>query len=174
MMGGSGTDVFRLVSLEGADGGAVALDALGVRMHIADLSASDGIDLSALLAANAGQAGYRSFTLANRVASERGDARISLSDAVIQGLQGPVQESGVRAAAPLTPVATSSLLSVSMVVDEASLTGAIQRGSALKAQSTAPYGNSPQDVVDAVSPLYFGHERLISQLVLDLSTPPVA
>lgn len=113
MMGGSGTDVFRLVSLEGADGGAVALDALGVRMHIADLSASDGIDLSALLAANAGQAGYRSFTLANRVASERGDARISLSDAVIQGLQGPVQESGVRAAAPLTPVATSSLLSVS-------------------------------------------------------------
>lgn len=168
MMGGAGADVFRLISVEGVDGAAV-VEAQGFRTHIADLSANDGIDLSALLAGSVSQPDYSALSLAGRVTAVQGDARVSLSDLIVQGMQGPADTLGGRTSAPFAQVAANSLLAVSMVADEAGVSAALQRAGALKAQSSLPYGHSSQEIVDAVSPLYFAHDQLISQLVLDLS-----
>ena len=168
MMGGAGADVFRLISVEGVDGAAV-VEAQGFRAHIADLSANDGIDLSALLAGSVSQPDYSALSLAGRVTAVQGDARVSLSDLIVQGMQGPADTLGGRTSAPFAQVAANSLLAVSMVADEAGVSAALQRAGALKAQSSLPYGHSSQEIVDAVSPLYFAHDQLISQLVLDLS-----
>lgn len=74
-----------------------------------------------------------------------------------------------RTPAPFAPVAAGSALFVSLVAGEAELTDSLQRADALQAQGGAPYSSSMQETVDLVSGIYFEHDRLRSQLELDLS-----
>lgn len=175
MMGGSGADVFRLVSLEGVEGSGEA-DLQGFRVHIADLSLSDGIDLSAFVGGSAYSPDFSAFTLEGRVSAVNvssstaltGDTRVSLDESFVQGLEGPRHDELGRTPAPFAPVATGSALFVSLVAGEAALTDSLERADALQAQGGAPYAGSMQETVDAVSEIYFEHGRLTSQLVFDL------
>jgi hypothetical protein len=74
-----------------------------------------------------------------------------------------------RTPAPFAPVASGSALFVSLVAGEAELTAALQRSDVLQAKAGAPYSSNMQETVDVVSPIYFEHGRLLSQLELDLS-----
>ncbi len=177
MMGGSGADVFRLMSLEGADGSGQA-DLQGFRVHVADLSLSDGIDLSAFVGGSAYSPDFSAFTLEGRVAAVKvspsstaltGDTKVSLDELFVQGLEGPGESEMGRTPAPFAPVAAGSALFVSLVAGEAELTDSLQRADALQAQGGAPYSSSMQETVDLVSGIYFEHDRLRSQLELDLS-----
>jgi Ca2+-binding RTX toxin-like protein len=175
MMGGSGADVFRLVSLAGVEGSSEA-DLQGFRVHIADLSLSDGIDLSAFVGGSAYSPDFSAFTLEGRVSAVKvssstaltGDTRVSLDELFVQGLEGPRHDELGRTPAPFAPVATGSALFVSLVAGEAALTDSLERADALQAQGGAPYSGSMQETVDSVSEIYFEHGRLTSQLVLDL------
>jgi Ca2+-binding RTX toxin-like protein len=177
MMGGSGADVFRLMSLEGVEGSGEA-DLQGFRVHVADLSLNDGIDLSAFVGGSAYAPDFSAFSLAGRVAAVKvsasstaltGDTRVSLDELFVHGLEGPVDNEVGRTPAPFAPVAPGSALFVSLVAGQADLTAALQRSDVLQAQAGASYSSSMQETVDAVSPIYFEHGQLLSQLVLDLS-----
>jgi hypothetical protein len=177
MMGGSGADVFRLMSLEGVEGSEEA-DLQGFRVHVADLSLSDGIDLSAFVGGSAYVPDFSAFSLAGRVTAVKvsasstaltGDTRVSLNELFVQGLEGPVNNEVGRTPAPFAPVASGSALFVSLVAGEAELTAALQRSDVLQAKAGAPYSSNMQETVDVVSPIYFEHGRLLSQLELDLS-----
>jgi len=177
MMGGSGADVFRLMSLEGVEG-SEEVDLQGFRVHVADLSLNDGIDLSAFVGGSAYAPDFSAFSLAGRVTAVKvsasstaltGDTRVSLDELFVQGLEGPVNNEVGRMPAPFAPVASGSALFISLVAGEAELTAALQRSDVLQAKAGAPYSSSMQETVDAVLPIYFEHGQLLSQLELDLS-----
>jgi hypothetical protein len=58
-------------------------------------------------------------------------------------------------------VASGSEVKLSMVASESELLAATQRASGAQ---------SSQALVDALAPIYFAHELLISQMVLDLTS----
>jgi Ca2+-binding RTX toxin-like protein len=169
MMGGSGADVFRLLTLEGVDGTANS-EAQHFRAHIADLGMNDGLDLSAFAGGSVTQPSYSAFTLDGRIApvppvllteAPTGDLRLALDDLVLGGVQGPADSAQQRTPAPFVPVASGSEVKLSMVASESELLAATQRASGAQ---------SSQALVDALAPIYFAHELLISQMVLDLTS----
>jgi len=177
MLGGSGADVFRLMSLEGVDGSS-EVDMQSFRVHIADLSINDGIDLSAFVGGSSFQPDFSAFSLTGRVAAvttaapasaQTGDTRVALDGLFVQGLEGPVGSDGGRSPTPFAPVADGSALFVSLVAGSTGLIEAIDRADMLGTQAGVPYASSSQELADKVSPIYFAHESLINQLVQDLS-----
>ncbi len=157
--------------------GSGEADLQGFRVHVADLSLNDGIDLSAFVGGSAYSPDFSAFTLEGRVNAVKassstaltGDTRVSLDELFVQGLEGPVDIEVGRTPAPFAPVAAGSALFVSLVAGEAELTDSLQRADVLQGQGGAPYSSSMQETVDLVSPIYFEHGQLLGQLVLDLS-----
>ena len=177
MLGGSGADVFRLMSLEGVDGSS-EVDMQNFRVHISDLAIHDGIDLSALVGGSSFQPDFSAFSLTGRVAAvttpapasaQTGDTRVALDGLFVQGLEGPVGPDGGRVPTPFAPVADGSALFLSLVGGATGLAEAIDRADMLGTQGGVPYASSSQELADKVSPVYFAHESLINQLVQDLS-----
>ena len=175
MLGGSGADLYRLMSVAGADGN-LEPEAQSYRVHIADLSINDGLDLSAFAAGSTLQPDFGASILSGRFSlittnvlnAPSGDARISLGNLVVQGLSSGAG-TGAGGPAPFAPVASASELIVSMVAGEADIFSALNRGDSLQSIPGAASSRSVQELADSVLPVYFSHEQLLSQLVMDLA-----
>jgi hypothetical protein len=164
------------MAVSGADGN-VEPAALSYRVHIADLSINDGLDLSAFAAGSTLQPDFGGSVLSGRFSliestpnSSSGDARISLANLVVQGLAASGGSAGgALAPAPFAPVTSASELVVSMVAQESDILAALNRGDSLQSVTGAAASRSIQDLADAVLPIYFSHEQLLNQLVQDLA-----
>ncbi|MFZ9508418.1 MAG: hypothetical protein ACO29W_15540 [Burkholderiaceae bacterium] len=116
MMGGSGSDVFRIASGSGAlpddsPDGAGAPDR--VNAFIADLTTADGLDLSALRTSAEGIAALGSLPAGAAVS---GDYRVSLDGLYIAGLQAVTSDNNhAGAAAPIEALGAGSSLSAALV-----------------------------------------------------------
>ena len=176
MLGGSGADLYRLMAVVGAEGNQEP-EALGYRVHIADLAINDGLDLSAFAAGTTLQPDFSGSVLSGRFSQisgvqngASGDARIGLGNLVVQGLaSSDPNGTGALAPAPFAPVTSASELVVSMVAQESDILAAINRGESLQSVPGAAASRSAQELADAVLPVYFSHEQLLNQLVQDLA-----
>ncbi|MFM7568221.1 MAG: hypothetical protein ACKO8O_05935, partial [Betaproteobacteria bacterium] len=156
MMGGSGSDVFRIASVRGASPEDSATDAApsrGVNAFIADLTTADGLDLSALRTSAGGLSVVDPLPAGATVS---GDYRIALDTLYIAGLERVTSETGVaRESAPIDALAVGSGLAVA-------LAGPSEIAAAVARTLAVP---SMQELADAMLPgLYLPLSDFAGQL----------
>jgi len=175
LIGGSGADVFRLLSANGIDGTAAA-EPQSFKAFIADLSVKDGIDLTA----------FRMGTVASPSASplsfvgaseSSDDLNVPLDGFVVKGLAAANVTNSV---APTDQVASGSSLGVAFASGIASASAgvlevqsAMGRFAQLAAATGSPHGASgalaSQQIANSLFGLYESHQLLIDSLFYDLS-----
>ncbi|MBM3407122.1 MAG: calcium-binding protein [Betaproteobacteria bacterium] len=156
MMGGSGSDVFRIASVRGAlpeDSATDAAPSRGVNAFIADLTTADGLDLSALRTSADGLSVVDPLPAGVTVS---GDYRIALDTLYTAGLERVTSETGVaRESAPIDALAVGSSLAVA-------LAGPSEIAAAVARTLAVP---SMQELADAMLPgLYLPLSDFAGQL----------
>ena len=174
-VGGSGADVFRLVSGNGYDSPS-SPEPQAYRAFIGDLSSEDGIDLSAVRKNSSGSellGDIASLPSTSKPFSS-GDLGLSLAGLFVQGLQAPAASGTARPAAPVDSVSTGSTLGAAFPgvstssAAETVFKAAIARVATLSAAATDPYSKSTQQIIDSLPASIQAYDALLDSLYYGL------
>ena len=174
-VGGSGADVFRLVSGNGYDSPSNP-EPQAYRAFIGDLSSEDGVDLSAVRKNSSGSeplGDIASLPSTSKPFSS-GDLGLSLAGLFVQGLQAPAASGTARPAAPVDSVSTGSTLGAAFPgvstssAAETVFKAAIAQVVTLSATTTAPYSKSTQQIIDSLPASIQAYDALLDSLYYGL------